>query len=124
MGARDSAPSDSWTAYVDQLREAYLLAKGEIAARQRGRRLRLFDERALHPFSFSFGRAAMLRCEPPSEYRIESNDEGWVALLVLALGQDGDVSSLDVLRAARVDAMREFVAAAKAGEFDEEEVSA
>jgi serine/threonine protein kinase HipA of HipAB toxin-antitoxin module len=121
VGARDSAPSsDSWERYVAQLREAYALAKGEIAARQRGRRLRLFDERGVHPFSAAWGRASVLRCEPPAEWRIQTPDAGWKDLLVLAVGQDGDVSSLDILRAAREDALREFVHEAKEGRFDED----
>ena len=55
--ALDNEATGIFNAWVEALRECYMLARGERLGELRGRRVKLLDERGLHPFSVAWGRA-------------------------------------------------------------------
>lgn len=101
---------DGWDAYLGAVKEAYTLAKGEEAARLRGRRLRTFDERGIHPFSEAYGKVALLGTHPEvAPYLPETSDHAGGLL---------EATSLAIRQAARVDALEEFIRDVKEDRFD------
>lgn len=89
---------EAWTVQLRDdfdaaMREAKALAKGEHAARLRGRRHRAFDDQGIHPFSQAIGGARLL-----------------VKYLTM-VGVEANVDPVGVWAAGRADAEEEFVKA-------------
>jgi hypothetical protein len=62
VGGEQSASKDAvYDAWVEALRDAWHLARGERLGELRGRRQKLLDERGMHPYSLAWGRA--MACE-------------------------------------------------------------
>jgi hypothetical protein len=57
----DAIAQEILDAWLDALRDCYMLAKGERSGELRGRRVKLLDDRGLHLYSLAWGRA--LACE-------------------------------------------------------------
>jgi hypothetical protein len=98
--------------FVGAVREAFKLAKGEEAARLRGRRLRTFNDQGIHPFSQAVGRVVLAAqlVEADTMAPPEGIDLDGVQLVPDAIG---------IKQAAKNEAMREFIADAKAGKLDQ-----
>jgi len=58
FGASEETITDAW---LEALSDAYHLAKGERLGELRGRRVKLLDERGMHPYSMAWGR--IFACE-------------------------------------------------------------
>lgn len=52
-------------AWLEGLRDAYYLAKGERIGELRGRRVKLLDDRGMHPYSVAWGRVYALEALRP-----------------------------------------------------------
>lgn len=103
-----------WETFADAVAEAFRLARGEHSARMRGRRVRRFDSRGIHPFSEAMGRVGFLSAHPAVAERLRRKP----TLEVEGIQVEPD--PIGIQQGAEKVALRQFVDDAKRGAFDED----